>query len=118
MKHEKHRHPEAHHYLKLVRWSDEDGAYIGSCPPIIGDCCHGETEAEVIDSLVLIVDEWLDNLKASGKPLPAGVNHAYSGKLTLRVNPDLHRALALRAAASGDSLNNHIARVLAAGVAV
>ena len=111
--HPRHRHPEAHRYIKLVRWSEEDGLYIGSCPPIIGDACHGDSEAEVIDQLVVIVDEWIDQLKASNRPLPAGTNHDYSGKLTLRVSPNIHRALALRAVASGESLNGHIERTLA-----
>lgn len=112
-----HRHPEAHRYLKMVRWSDEDGVYVGSCPPIIAESCHGDTEAEVIDQLVVIVDEWIDIYKQDDKPLPVGTNHDYSGKLTLRVNPGLHRALVLRATASGSSLNSHIERVLSESLA-
>jgi predicted RNase H-like HicB family nuclease len=113
----RHRHSEAHRYLKLVRWSEDDQAYIGSCPPIIGDCCHGDTEAEVINQLVVVVDAWIDAFKADDQPLPPGTNHDYSGKLTLRVNPGLHRALALRATAAGSSLNSHIERVLAESLA-
>ena len=35
-------------YLKVVEWSEEDGCYLGSAPPIIGHCCHGSSEAEVL----------------------------------------------------------------------
>jgi predicted RNase H-like HicB family nuclease len=39
---------QARKYLKIVEWSDEDGCYIGSAPPLIGQSCHGKIEAEVI----------------------------------------------------------------------
>lgn len=111
-KHNSHRHPEAHRYLKLVRWSEEDGVFIGSCPPIVTDACHGDSEAGVIDQLVVIVDEWIDLMKGNRKTLPPGTNNPYSGKLTLRISPDVHRSLALRAAASGETLNGYIERTL------
>jgi predicted HicB family RNase H-like nuclease len=41
----------------------------------------------------------------------------YSGKLTLRIKPALHRALALRAKATGDSLTGQIERTLAKSLA-
>ena len=27
-------------YVKLVEWSEEDGAFVGQCPGVIGPCCH------------------------------------------------------------------------------
>ena len=33
-------------YTKLVEWSGEDGCFIGSAPPLIGPCCHGQDEAK------------------------------------------------------------------------
>jgi predicted RNase H-like HicB family nuclease len=35
-------------YLKVVEWSDEDACYIGSAPPLLGQCCHGDTEGVVM----------------------------------------------------------------------
>jgi len=29
-------------YTKLVEWSDEDGCFVGSAPPLVGPCCHGD----------------------------------------------------------------------------
>ncbi len=34
-------------YIKIVEWSEEDGAFVGQCPGVIGPCCHGPNEAEV-----------------------------------------------------------------------
>jgi len=47
-------------YLKLVRWSDEDGCYVGSIPDLCGDCCHGDEQAEVYAKLVNIAEDLVD----------------------------------------------------------
>ncbi len=39
-------------YVKIVEWSDEDECYIGYCLGIIGPCCYGTDEVEVIGSYV------------------------------------------------------------------
>jgi len=57
-------------YIKIVEWSDEDQCFVGQCPGVIGPCCHGSDEARVYAELCTIVDEWIANLKSSGKPLP------------------------------------------------
>jgi predicted RNase H-like HicB family nuclease len=57
-------------YVKLVEWSDEDQAFVGQCPGIIGPCCHGPDETEVYRELCAIVEEWLDHMQRSGQPLP------------------------------------------------
>ena len=110
-------HPALRRYMPLVRWSEEDRAYVGSCPPVIGDCCHGDDPAGVMRQLTGIVGEVLNDMAADGQPLPAPTNKAYSGKLPLRIAPDLHRALAARAVAAGGSLNQYIERTLAASIA-
>lgn len=61
---------ESARYIKIVEWSDEDQCFIGQCPGIVGQCCHGDNEADVYAELCQIVDEWLEIFKADGKPLP------------------------------------------------
>jgi predicted RNase H-like HicB family nuclease len=57
-------------YVKIVEWSDEDKAFVGQCPGIIGPCCHGEDEVEVYRTLCEIVEEWIAIAQQEGKPLP------------------------------------------------
>lgn len=57
-------------YIKIVEWSDEDQCFVGQCPGVIGPCCHGDDEAEVYAQLCQVVDQWLEQLRADGKPLP------------------------------------------------
>ncbi len=57
-------------YVKVVEWSDEDGAFVGQCPGLIGPCCHGSDEVEVYRELCEIVSEWLELADRNGTPLP------------------------------------------------
>ncbi len=61
---------DAARYIKIVEWSDEDGAFVGWCPGVIGPCCHGDDEVEVYRELCEIVEEWIEIMKQDGTPLP------------------------------------------------
>jgi hypothetical protein len=41
----------AREYLRVVEWSPKDRCFVGSAPPLIGRCCHGPTEANVLRQL-------------------------------------------------------------------
>ena len=99
-------------YLKVIEWSDEDHCFIGSAPPLIGPCCHGKTEAEVMKQLILIVQEWIDIYHQDGKSLPHPKSGKYSGKFMLRTGKELHQFLAISALQAGESLNNFIVKRL------
>jgi predicted RNase H-like HicB family nuclease len=75
-------------YMKIVEWSDKDGCFVGSAPPLIGQCCHGKDEAKVYARLCRIVAEWIEILETGGhelsEPLAA---KQFSGKFVLRVEP-------------------------------
>jgi len=104
----------AAHYLKIVEWSDEDGCFVGSAPPLIGQCCHGKDETKVYTQLCRIVEEWVKILETDGHELPGPVAaRKFSGKFVLRLEPALHRRLAVKALASGESLNNFCVKKLA-----
>jgi predicted RNase H-like HicB family nuclease len=60
----------ADRYVKIVERSDEDGAFVGQCPGIIGPCCHGTDEVEVYRELREIVAEWVEIAERDGTPLP------------------------------------------------
>lgn len=57
-------------YVKIVEWSDEDRAFVGQCPGVIGPCCHGADEVEVYRELCAIVADWLDIAERDGIQLP------------------------------------------------
>jgi predicted HicB family RNase H-like nuclease len=94
-------------FVKIVEWSPEDGCYVGSAPPLVGRCCHGDDEADVFRQLCAIVEDWLEIHRREGRPLPKSlVGKRFSGKFQLRLGPNLHRLLALRAASADRSIND------------
>jgi predicted HicB family RNase H-like nuclease len=100
-------------YMKIVEWSDEDDCFVGSAPPLIGPCCHGKDEAGVYAELCQIVEEWIEVLEGDGHALPEQLAaKKFSGKFVLRLEPALHRRLAAKALAAGESLNSYCAKTL------
>ena len=61
---------ESARYVKRVEWSDEDRCFVGSCPGVIGPCCHGDDEVAVYRELCGIVDEWLEVIRDEDGALP------------------------------------------------
>jgi predicted RNase H-like HicB family nuclease len=62
-------------YLKFVRWSEEDGAYVGYCPDLFpwGGVCDGEDEEETYRRLRELIHEEVEQLISAGKELPVPV---------------------------------------------
>ena len=53
------RQTRASMYTRIIRWSREDGCYVGSLPEICGNCCHGDTVEEVCRQLDDIAEDWV-----------------------------------------------------------
>ena len=89
-------------YAARIEYSDEDGCFVGhiaGITDIIG--FHGDNVQELRDTFIEAVDDYLETCAKVGiepkKP--------YSGKIMLRVSPELHAKAAMIAAARGKSLN-------------
>lgn len=109
--------PRGADYLKIVEWSEEDGCFIGSAPPLVGPSCHGQDATEVFREIFQIVEEHLKIREEDGLPVPAAtLQKDHSGKFILRTGAALHKALAVRAAQTGDGLNAYCLRKLEAAV--
>jgi len=100
-------------FAKFVEWSDEDQCFIGRCPELFGGGVHGKEESKVYAELCEVVEEWIEILNTDGIPLPEPLNaKKFSGKFVLRLEPALHRRLAAKALAAGESLNNYCVKTL------
>ena len=106
---------QAARHAKFVEWSDEDQCFIGRCPGLFEGGVHGNDEAKVYKELCDTVEEWIELLSNDRAPLPEPLPGAkkFSGKFVLRVEPALHRRLAAKALAAGESLNSFCAKELA-----
>ena len=101
-------------YPKIVEWSDEDRCFVGHCPGLMFGGIHGKGEAAVYAELCQAVEEVIEILESDGHPLPEPLaKKQFSGKFVLRLEPAMHRRLALKALAEGESLNSYCAKTLA-----
>jgi predicted HicB family RNase H-like nuclease len=104
---------QAARYTKFVEWSEEDQCFIGRCPEIMAGGVHGSDEARVYAELCQAVEEMLELIYKDGQALPEPLAaKKFSGKFILRVEPAIHRRLAAKALASGESLNSYCAKTL------
>jgi predicted RNase H-like HicB family nuclease len=60
----------ARDYVKIVKWSYEDNAYVGMVPSLFSGGCHGPDEKAVFDELCQIVSEWEEIYEKHGDPWP------------------------------------------------
>jgi len=96
-------------YAARIEYSEEDGCFVGhiiGIRDIVG--FHGDSVAELRAAFEEAVDDYLETCQRIGK----GPNKPYSGKLMLRVPPEVHAAVATAAEASGKSINQWAAETL------
>ena len=102
---------QAGHYAKFVEWSEEDQTFIGRCPELMLGGVHGNDEAKVYAELCVAAEEMVALIYSDGHELPEPLDK-FSGKFVLRVEPAIHRRLAAKALAAGESLNSYCVKNL------
>ena len=89
-------------YAARIEYSDEDQCFVGHIAgihDIVG--FHGESVAELRTAFEEAVDDYLE----ACEKLSRAPQKPYSGKLMLRVPPEVHAAVAVAAEISGKSIN-------------
>lgn len=101
-------------YTYRVTWSEEDKEYVGLCAEFPSLSWLADTQEKAIHGITKLVAEVLIDMGTNNEvpPLPLSVK-PYSGKLIVRIPPDVHRKLATLAAESKVSLNRYISAKLA-----
>ena len=104
----------ADHYTYRVTWSGEDGEYVGLCAEFPSLSWLAATQEEAFAGVRALVAEVVEDMLGDGETPPEPMaDRAYSGRFVVRVPPELHRALAIRAAEEGVSLNRLVSARLA-----
>jgi predicted HicB family RNase H-like nuclease len=89
-------------YSARIEYSDDDGCFVGHLAGIndvVG--FHGETVAQLKAAFAEAVDDYIATCKKLKRP----AQRPYSGKMMLRIDPQVHAGAARRAQAEGKSLN-------------
>ena len=96
-------------YSARIEYSDEDGCFVGRVAGIRDLLTfHGGSVDEVRQAFEEALDFYLETSAERGE-MP---NKPYSGKLMLRVAPEVHAAVATAAEVSGKSINQWAAERL------
>lgn len=104
------------HYTYRVTWSSEDEGYIGLCAEFPSLSWFSDTSEEAYSGIRRLVAECIVDMGANNEQVPEPLaDRIYSGKSMVRVPPETHRALAIRAAEEGVSLNRLVSARLANG---
>ena len=69
---------------------------------------EGRSSTELLRSFKNVVDLYLSQCKAAGK----APEKPYNGTIVVRLGPELHRQVALKAAAARKSMNKYVASLL------
>lgn len=102
------------HYTYRVTWSPDDGEYAGLCAEFPSLSWLAPTADEAFSGIRALVGGVLADMQANGEAPPEPLaERAYSGRFLVRVPPETHRALVLRAAEQGVSLNRLVSARLA-----
>ncbi len=89
-------------YAARIEFSSEDECFVGHIAGIkdtVG--FHGESVTELTNAFYEAVDDYLMTCEKIGKT----PQKPYSGKLMLRLRPEIHAAVATAAELSGQSIN-------------
>ena len=105
------------HYTYRVIWSEEDTEYIGLCAELPSLSYLDKSHAEALNGIIHLVKEVVADLIANHEKVPQPIaDQHFSGKFVVRIPPELHRMLIIKAAESHISLNRYISAKLAYGI--
>jgi predicted HicB family RNase H-like nuclease len=100
-------------YTAIVGFSTEDECLVGH---IVGINDVIGFHADSVEEIRKVFHETVDDYLATCAKIGREPNKPYSGKVTLRLPPELHAQLAVRAEANGSSLNNWLVSALSQSV--
>ncbi len=94
------------HYAYRIIWSAEDEEFDGLCAEFPSLSWLEPTPEDAFSGIRQLVSEILEDMQESGETPPDSIaDRTYSGNFMVRLTPEMHRALVLRAAEEDVSLN-------------
>ena len=100
-------------YRLEINWSPEDEAFVANVPELPGCMTHAGTAEEAVLMAQEAIEGYIESLQARGKSVPLPLaEKRFSGKIPLRIDPNLHRDIAVKAEIEGVSVNRFIERKL------
>ena len=109
---------DAHHYTYQVRWDAKSKQYQATVAELPECTAASPSQIEALTTVETEAMRRIAAMHAAGIPAPIPLTERrYSGKILLRIPPELHRELSIAAATQHISLNRLIVNRLAGGAA-
>jgi predicted HicB family RNase H-like nuclease len=93
-------------YTYRITWSEDDKEFVGLCIEFPSVSWLAERPEAALKGIRRVVKRAVQDMESNGEVPPAPISgKSYSGKFVVRIPPEVHRALAIKAAEEGISLN-------------
>lgn len=103
--------PDVSHYAYRVIWSAEDQEFVATCAEFPSLSWLAADQVEALRGLEAVIAGVVADLESEDEEVPEPLaERTFSGKLNLRLGPDLHRVVARDAAEAGLSINSYLVR--------
>lgn len=105
--------PNVNYYSYRVTWSEEDQEFVGLCAEFPSLSWLAEKHGAALNGIRRVVNDTLEDMQKAGEKIPQPLSlRKFSGKFQVRVPPEVHREISIRAAESGVSLNRWVSAKL------
>jgi len=102
------------YHIILEPWDDEQGVYWVARVAELPHCLiHGDTPEEAIREIEEVKRDWIKSNLERGLKIPEPISRKYSGQISLRIPPSLHKLLSDIATVQEVSLNQFMTTALA-----
>lgn len=106
--------PDINHYAYRIRWDGESERFVASCAEMPDVTFTSGSQLEAFVGIRNAVEAEVSRLAKSGEEAPEPLTERrYSGRILVRIPPELHRRLTIEAAEQHVSLNRLISNRLA-----
>ena len=96
-------------YHAQIEYDSDDALFVGKVYGIADALYfHGTSVGELEEMFHQSIDNYLDMCRRAGRE----PDREFKGSFNVRISPELHRSVSLRAAQEGVSLNQYVSRAL------
>jgi predicted HicB family RNase H-like nuclease len=100
-------------YTYRITWSKDDREFAGLCLEFPSLSWLAKTPESALKGIRRVVEKAVQDMEDNGESPPASISgKSYSGKFIVRIPPEVHRFLAIKAAEEGISLNRLVSAKL------
>jgi predicted HicB family RNase H-like nuclease len=101
-------------YTYRITWSEDDSEFVGLCAEFPSLSWLANSPEAALKGIRRVVKRAVQDMENNGEAPPSPISgRSFSGKFVVRIPPEVHRALAVKAAEEGISLNRLVSSKLA-----